>query len=204
MIHNVLPVLGDQLNDYLKSEYGLSEDRVIISSLIDYKGNPVLGTENKITVFLLNIEEEKSLRNGHFQSNPGMNPPISINLYVMFAATFSGENYAESLKFISSVISFFQGKTIFDKQNSPLLSDNIDRLSAELVNMDLNQLNNLWGSLGARYVPSLIYKFRILTYNSYMVKEDVPDLLGRRGKVNINGILDTALDILGDRIQEKP
>ena len=136
MLHNIIPVIADQLNDYLKSEYNLTEDRVTVSNLADIKGNPVAGIENKIAVFILNIEEEKSVRNGHFQANPGMNPPVSVNLYLMVAANFTGENYVEALKFISSVISFFQGRNVFDHQNTPLLSPNIDKVTAEMVNID--------------------------------------------------------------------
>ena len=194
MLHNIVPVIADQLNDYLKSEYNLTEDRVAVSNLVDIKGNPVPGIENKIAIFILNIEEEKSLRNGHFQANPGMNPPVSVNLYLMFAANFTGENYLEALKFISSVISFFQGRNVFDHQNTPLLSTNIDKITAELVNIDLKELSNLWANLGAKYAPSVVYKLRMLNFNSFMEKEEVPTLLGLRGKVNLNKMIDEAIE----------
>lgn len=194
MLHNIIPVIADQLNDYLKSEYNLSEDRVTVSSLVDTKGNPVPGIENKIAVFILNIEEEKSVRNGHFQSNPGMNPPISVNLYLMFVANFAADNYLEALKFISSVISFFQGRNVFDHQSTPLMSTNIDRVTAEMVNIDLKELSNLWANLGARYAPSVVYKLRMLNFNSYMEKEEVPTLLGISGNVNLDKMIGKAIE----------
>jgi hypothetical protein len=194
MLHNIIPVIADQLNDYLKSEYNLSEDRVTVSSLVDTKGNPVPGIENKIAVFILNIEEEKSVRNGHFQSNPGMNPPISVNLYLMFVANFAADNYLEALKFISSVISFFQGRNVFDHQSTPLMSTNIDRVTAEMVNIDLKELSNLWANLGARYAPSVVYKLRMLNFNSFMEKEEVPTLLGISGNVNLDKMIGKAIE----------
>lgn len=194
MLHNIIPVIADQLNDYLKSEYNLTGERVAVSGLVDIKGNPVSEIENKVVVFVLNIEEEKSVRNGHFQSNPGMNPPVSVNLFLMFAANFTGENYLEALKFISSVISFFQGRNVFDHQNTPLLSANVDKITAEMVNIDLKELSNLWANLGAKYVPSVVYKLRMLNFNSFMEKEEVPTLLGLKGNVNLNKMIGEAIE----------
>lgn len=192
MLHNIIPVIADQLNDYLKSEYNLAEDRVMVSNLVDIKGNSIPGIDNRIAVFILNIEEEKSVRNGHFQSNPGMNPPVSINLYLMFAANFTGENYLEALKFISSVISFFQGRNVFDHQNTPLLSNNIDKVTVEMVNVDFKELSNLWANIGAKYAPSVVYKLRMLNFNSYMEKEEVPTLLGVKGNVDLEKMIGAA------------
>lgn len=172
----------------------MTGERVAVSSLVDIKGNPVSEIENKVVVFVLNIEEEKSVRNGHFQSNPGMNPPVSVNLFLMFAANFTGENYLEALKFISSVISFFQGRNVFDHQNTPLLSANVDKITAEMVNIDLKELSNLWANLGAKYVPSVVYKLRMLNFNSFMEKEEVPTLLGLKGNVNLNKMIGEAIE----------
>jgi hypothetical protein len=174
MLHNVLPVLGHQLNEFLSSEYGLSEDRVVVSSLVDLRGNMSSQIENRVVVTLLNIEEEKSIRNGQLQSYSGMNPPVFINLYVLFSANFPDTNYLESLKFISSVISFFQGKNVFDKMNTPMLSDNVDKIVVEFINSDLQQLTNLWGMLGAKYIPSVVYKLKMLTFSSNTIVEEVP------------------------------
>jgi Pvc16 N-terminal domain len=178
MIHNILPVLGHQLNEFLSSEYGLSEDRVVVSSLVDLRGNVGSQIENKIVITLLNVEEEKSIRNGQLQAYSGMNPPLFINLYVLFSANFQDTNYLESLKFISSVISFFQGKNVFDKMNTPMLSDNVDKIILEFFNTDLQQLTNLWGMIGAKYLPSVVYKVKMLTFSNDTIFEEIPLILG--------------------------
>ncbi|MEY3194346.1 MAG: hypothetical protein RIQ78_443 [Bacteroidota bacterium] len=181
MIHNILPVLGHQLNEFLISEYGLSEDRVVVSSLVDIRGNVSSQIENKIVITLLNVEEEKSIRNGQLQAYAGMNPPLFINLYVLFSANFQDTNYPEALKFISSVITFFQGKNVFDRMNTPLLSDNVDKIVLEFVNTDLQQLTNLWGMVGAKYLPSVVYKVKMLTFSSDTILEEIPLILGGIG-----------------------
>ena len=112
MIHNVVASIGYRLNEYIKNSLSLSEEAVIISSLVDLKGNVNPEIENKITIFLINIEEERTAKNGHFQSSPGMNPPSTMNLYLMFSAYFPNFNYMESLRYISLVIEFFQSNNI--------------------------------------------------------------------------------------------
>ena len=97
-------------------------------------------------------------------------------------AHLSDKNYPEALKFISSVIEFFQGKSLFTHQNTPMLSENANRLTVQMVNMDLQQLSNLWGNIGAKYIPSVIYKIRMLTYNENMIQEEVPRVLGLDGE----------------------
>ena len=84
MIHNVLPIIGNELNDFLKLKYSTSEDKVIVSNLVDQDGKVSAECENKIVSFLLNIEEERSIKNTknircvypflcQFHSNKGIN-----------------------------------------------------------------------------------------------------------------------------------
>ena len=42
MIHNLLPIVCSELNDYFKSRYGLREDRLVLSNLIDQDGSVAL------------------------------------------------------------------------------------------------------------------------------------------------------------------
>ena len=82
MIHNVVASIGYRLNEHIMNSLSLSDEALIISSLVDLKGNINPEIENKISMFLINIEEDRTSKNGHFQSSPGMNPPTTINLYL--------------------------------------------------------------------------------------------------------------------------
>ena len=46
-----------------------------------------------------------------------LNPEIHLNLFVLFISNY-GQNYEKSLKGLSEVIKFFQGKDHFNGQNS--------------------------------------------------------------------------------------
>jgi hypothetical protein len=49
----------------------------------------------------------------------------------------------------------------------------IDRLSFRLLNFSFELQNNLWGMLGGKYLPSVIYKMNMLTFFDTKSKESV-------------------------------
>jgi hypothetical protein len=179
MIHNVMSVIAQQLNEFMRNELNLSEDVVVVNSLVDLKGDPNMQIENKVCLFLQRIEEEKVAKSGGFQSNPGMAPPVRVSLHIVFAANFPDPNYREALRFISLVLEFFQGHGTFDRSNTPSLPPGLDKLTFDLSDLDFQEMNNLWSLIGAKYIPSLVYKVRMLTFSQDMIREDVPSIVKR-------------------------
>jgi hypothetical protein len=100
MIQNVIPIIGSQLNEYLKNSFGEIEDRVVITSAANSSGPSSIEIDNKIMITLINVEEEKLIRNTGYNQFGGTNPSIYINLYVLFAANFPENNYREGLRFL--------------------------------------------------------------------------------------------------------
>ena len=96
MIHGVVASIANQLDEYIKNQLSTSEESVIVSSLVDVKGNLNQDVENKVSVYLLHIEEERVSKNGNINANPGMPPSVMISIYLMFSAYFSNFNYMES------------------------------------------------------------------------------------------------------------
>ena len=178
MIHNLVTSISDRLDEYVKNKLSLTEDAVIISSIVDIKGNVNQDIENKICVFLLNIEEEKVTKNVSSQI-PGVRNPVSMNLYLMFSAYFSNFNYLESLQYISIVIEFFQNHNYFDNLNTPMLSNRVDKLYAEFNNISMDEINKLWSNIGANYVPSVSYKIKHARFDGTELFENIPNILGR-------------------------
>jgi hypothetical protein len=176
MIHNVLSVVAEQLNEYIRNSLGLEEDIVVVNSLVDLRGDVSPQIENRVCLFLLRLEEEKTAKSGGFQANAGLPPPMRFNLHLVFAAHFPDPNYREALRFISLVIEFFQGRTAFDRGNCPGLSANIERLTFEYLNQDVSEMNNMWSLIGAKHLPSVVYKVRMLTFSQDLVREDMPDI----------------------------
>ncbi|MEM6724402.1 MAG: DUF4255 domain-containing protein [Bacteroidota bacterium] len=185
MIHQVLPFIAKELNTFFKLKYGVDEDLVVVSGLVDMHGNAPTEEENKILLSVINIEEEKLNRaratyvpageSGGFSKRA---PAIKINLQVMFTANFAQGNYLEGLKLISGVIGFFQRQRTYDGKNYPTLDDSIEKLSFEITSLDVHKLNQLWGTVGNKYQPSVIYKVKTLEIQEDTVGREVTEISG--------------------------
>ena len=143
MIYSVLNVIGDKLNSYLKNRFSLGEDKVLLSNIVNQDGSLAISESDKVIITLVNIHEETVSSR---LSNQDHLRPININLY-LFSSYFIDKNYPESLKFLSAVVSFFQSNCVFNHNNTPDLIDNVEKLTFEIVNQDLQNQSHLWGSL---------------------------------------------------------
>ena len=103
-------------------------------------------------------------------------PPVYLNLYLLFSANFP-DNYDNALIRLSQTIRFFQSKRLFNLINttSPTIlasandANNPDRdalagmeLVVDLYTMTFEQINHLWGSLGGKQIPFVMYKVRLV------------------------------------------
>jgi len=182
MIDAAINHIATELNQQLKRVFGLNEDVVVVSNILEQDGTVATHVNNKIVVSLVNIEKDSvPFRQQNVASigatrNVVTSPPIYFNIYLMFASYFSGNNYQEGLKFISSTISYFQAQDVFDQQNSPGLNRNINKLILDVENLNMTDLSNLWGILSGKYLPSVLYKVRMVTYDSSAVKKQTPSV----------------------------
>lgn len=179
VINSCVTHIAVQLNQYLKNTFDLSEDIVIVSNLIDNDGVIEANTDNKVVIFLANLEKDSMpQRQPQSYNSPDgrqlvTSKPLYLNLSLVIAANFTGANYQESLKFISHVVSYFQQNPVFDHQNSPELASNVEKLILDIENIHRNDLNSMWAMFGAKYIPSIIYKVRVITLGSQAIKSQV-------------------------------
>ena len=181
MIDSAIAHVGAQLNQALRRSLDINEDVVEVSHLLEQDGSVVANLNNKLVLFLVNIE-----RDGSVSSHPGRAglpgggllaqgyPTVHLNLFLMVAAHFPGQNYREALKFISGALLFFQGNPVFNHQNSPDLDRRIQRLTMEIENLGLQELSHLWGVLGGKYLPSVLYKMRMISVDSGDLERLIP------------------------------
>lgn len=167
MILSCVSHLANKLNQHLKIKFELAEDIVIVSNLVGHDGMLSSNINNRVVLFLTNIEKETavkvsvpSLINSNGLSNV---KPIFLNLYLMVVANFTDSNYNESLKFMSSVISYFQLQPVFNHQNSPDLDESIEKIILDIENVKSHDQSNLWSMIGAKYMPSILYKIRMVS-----------------------------------------
>jgi len=179
MIDAAIVQIASQLNQALRRSFQVAEDLVVVSSLYEQDGGAAANVANKLAVFLVNIERDSmpcsaprsGLGGGRFAQSPA---PVCLNLMLMFAANFSGSNYPEALKFISSTIAFFQSRPLFDHQNTPELDPRIDKLALDIENLGIGDLSNLWGMLSGKYLPSVLYRVRLITIDAGQLNAQLP------------------------------
>jgi hypothetical protein len=166
MIEKALVFIRNRLNSYLKLKTG-EDNKISLTNLTDNSGKTIL---KEVGIVLVNLEEETSIRNqepyrqGPQGSFEKVSPGLHLNLYLLIAANFgeSENDYRESLKFLSHIATYFQGNGLFTPTSHPDLDTGISRLSVEHYSLSLESQNNLWASLGAKYLPSLVYKIRMI------------------------------------------
>ena len=169
-------LIANELDQSLRLQTPGASNLVVLSNLVDAAGAAVPDAADKVAAFLVNIEREDVPTRTLQPIDAGqdrvgvLQPPVHLSLMVMFAANFSGSTYTEALKLIANTISFFQSRPVFNHSNTPALDDGIDQLSIEIENLGLSDLSNLWGVLGGRYVPSVLYRLRMITIDARRIE----------------------------------
>ena len=172
MIYEALQIISEQLDNYL-SAAGLKNLVVLENiALIESADENADHLKGKVVLTLLNLEEESTLKNiPNFKVKNGKteykNPPVSINLYLLISANC--DTYDKSLRCLSKTIQFFQGKNVFTSTNTVYNRNNVAfdildyfKFILELYTLSLEELNYVWGTLGGRQLPSVIYKIQLL------------------------------------------
>jgi hypothetical protein len=179
MILEALSCLAEEMNQYFRNKLKVNEEKVILSAITNQDGTVAIQGENKVVITLVNIEKESVAKNTTSGGRGGdISPSVSVNLFLMFSAYFSATNYPESLRFIDFVIAFLQEKSVFTSANTPRLDNSIEKLSFEMESPGAEKLNNIWATMGAKYMPSVLYKMRMLTYDGRNMKEYRPPITG--------------------------
>jgi hypothetical protein len=189
MIYESLSCLTDEINEYFRNKLKTAEDVAVLSGIINQDGTVAIQGENKIVITLVNIEKEITGKSNTGRITGGsfanQSSSLNINLYILFSSYFKTGNYTEALRFLSFVIAYFQYKNVFTQANTPKLDSGIDKLIFEMATISPEQLNNVWASLGAKYMPSVIYKMRMLTFDESIIKEFRPAVSGVNGNSTI-------------------
>ena len=175
MIYETLEIVKDQVSKYLELKTADS-NLVVLENVSKHDNQDINSMNDKVVLSLLNIEEEISLKNNpnvKFKNGETIykNTPVNLNVFALFAANRS--TYTRSLTAISLIIEFFQSKKIFTQTNTPLnptipAFENIKefRFIAELYTPTFEQLNYIWGTLGGKALPSVLYKISVVKIES--------------------------------------
>jgi len=193
MISHALTIIMNEFNKHLVDKYGCVDQQIRL-------GNPAEGfpsaanngssERNMLCLAVVNIEEEKTLKNppNHVNDNTTLrvannNPLVHLNFLILLSATHT--NYTDALLALSRAIRFFQSNKVFTQNNVDPVSimksgppNQLDQLESFKLIMDfysptLEEINHLWGTLGGKQYPFVLYKLRMLDLKFKAVKSQL-------------------------------
>jgi hypothetical protein len=197
-------LIRGQLNSYFQNLDHRADDWVILSNIVDSGGAVISNTNDKIVIYVANITHETTIstysptKKTSAEGYVVVSPPIYINLYILFYANFSGANYSYGLGKISQTISYFQQNPFFNRDTLPNLPPNVDKLTLDLVNLDLHELNYLMGMAGVKYLPCIYYKLRMLPFSGDAIRGTVSAVSG----ANLPTVPEDPAGIAGNAVDE--
>lgn len=173
MIFDALKLIQSAFQIYVSEveEPPPSQDIMVLDNiaLAEDLGGSRENIDGKIVMSLVNIQEETTLKNiPHYRQENGRtvykNPPVHLNLFVLFSVLHR-DQYETSLKRLARVVEFFQWRKEFSFAATPPQLGGLSqemKLYADLYTLTFEQLNHLWGSLGGKQVPFVLYRMRLV------------------------------------------
>lgn len=185
MISHALTIVVNELIRHLSSVYGPSTGGppVVLGNIAEGPSGAASGgngsSREVLIVSMVNLVEEKALKNVSHQVRNDTtlrvsyeNPPVYVSPQILVAAPHT--TYASALLMLSRAIRFFQARNIFTQDNvdpaslttnaptNPLDQLETFKLIFDLCSPSLEQINHLWGTLGGKQYPFVLYNLRLL------------------------------------------
>lgn len=170
MIFETVDFLSKEVNQFLNLKLGvLPEDRLNygnVAMALDETANSNPVINDKAILSLINVEEDRvsKQQENYVKSEINIfykNPPLFLNIYLLFSV--NKPDYKKSLEILGSIIEFFQYQNVFVPLTHPGMNPKIQKLIVDLYTLNFEQVNHLWGTLGGKYLPSVLYKVRQIT-----------------------------------------
>jgi hypothetical protein len=187
MINDALQFATGVLDQFLKRQFSLDESGLVLNRVVEQDGSVPAINQNKLVLSLINIDNETNrpyyVRNETLPDGRYSNVSLSerFNLYLLFSSNFA--DYAEGLKFLNAAILFFQVHTYLDAATYPQMPEGLTKIEFDIEKLTYHQMHSLWTSMGAKYLPSVIYRMRLITIKGNDVTGFTPAIKGTTNSV---------------------
>ncbi len=191
MIDVLLIHIRDLLNQYFKNQYGFSENKVVVSNLLENSGTSPVELEDRMVCFMLSLDEEYALKNKATRlPAKGMgyldkSTPLYLHLQLAFCANFKSKNYLEGLNYLSQTINFFHQNRILDPGSIPGMSKRVEKITFELCTLSYDNLSHIWSAIGSKILPAAFYKVGLVIFDDTPVRGIIPAITST-GSENVN------------------
>src|SRR6478736_6357113 len=179
MIAHALSIVRSELDRHLVS-YGPAAPQAELGNVGEVLAGGNNGQERgRIVLSVVNLQAERTLENlpNYVRDDTALqvryeNAPVFLNLAVLVTATHV--NYSDALLALSRAILFFQHRQVFtpDTVDPASITTNLPinpldqlaefKLIFKLSSPTLEEINQLWGTLGAKQLPFALYSMRML------------------------------------------
>ncbi|MEF3429053.1 Pvc16 family protein [Bacteroides cellulosilyticus] len=159
MIRRILTYYAASLDEYLHHKFQQPEGMAEVGFIGSGAGEKPC----KLIVSLVNIERETA---GGISAGFSRNSsdymrtfaPLLLNLDLMLAAVYDEKRYAESLSVLYESLLFIQSHPYFELDGQ--------KYTVEIVTLSVQDINNIWTTLGGQYYPSVMCKLRRLAVDA--------------------------------------
>lgn len=185
IIKTALSVLKSELEGFLHGRANWdSAYQVQLANIGQVDFNTPGSFNNSILIGLVNTERENTLRNAGGYRKVTMNGAVQynnpyeyLNLYILCCSNF--DSHDKAITWLSYIFEFFQAKNCFNYALSPTIQihgsglSDAQKADFELImdhhSLSFEQVNHLWGTLGGKQLPFVLYKARLVEIRSEQV-----------------------------------
>lgn len=173
-----MELIRQNLNTFIAASIPLTNPEPVVLGNIAFAtpDNPATAIDESAQIYLslVNVEEELTYKNigavrqSEIRPLAYVNPPLHLNLFLLFSANH--KDYPTAIQHIGLVLLFFQGNRTFSIARTPIPAtgafaapgeaENNILITLDLMSLTFEQVNHLWGSLGGKQQPFLLFKVR--------------------------------------------
>lgn len=182
MVSEALNTIVALINNYILP--GHTDEPLVLANISKVNDGDEFtqNMKDKLVLSIVNVEEDKVAKSpeNYIRENSLIrykNPAMHLNLTVLFAATH--DDYTTALRQLEKVIRFFQIKNVFTPENTAELNQTntvngffIEKIIFDWVNLNLEQVHQLWTTLGGHYMPSVVFKLRMITIDENIIQRE--------------------------------
>lgn len=202
MIGSALTYLRDKVNTHLQDGETDSGQPLVVFVEGD-KIDPLNIQSSRVNILVVNVEEERELRGAnpyYDERSQRINPDIPLTISALFIARFN--DYPTSWNYLTDIIRFFQSHPVLERadnqaQSSNNMPEGIESLRCEMISLNLQQQNEVWGALRITQHPALLYKIKLITLrdphpqSSEITKNVIVNLTDKEKTKPINEMIDS-------------
>lgn len=202
MIGSALTYLRDKVNNHLQDGETDSGQPLVVFIEGD-KIDPLNIQSGRVNILVVNVEEERELRGAnpyYDERSQRINPDIPLTISALFIARFN--DYPTSWNYLTDIIRFFQSHPVLERadnqaQSSNNMPEGIESLRCEMISLNLQQQNEVWGALRITQHPALLYKIKLITLrdphpqSSEKTKNVIVNLIDKEKTKPVNEMIDS-------------